>query len=84
MPSARAACRDRCRRRRRARPRGPLTAAQAATAILDGVRRGEWRILVGEDARLYDVAVREHPVTAYEPSFVETMAARGAGISIVR
>ena len=29
----------------------PLTAAQAATAILDGVRRGDWRILVGDDAR---------------------------------
>jgi NAD(P)-dependent dehydrogenase (short-subunit alcohol dehydrogenase family) len=62
----------------------PLTAAQAATAILDGVRRGDWRILVGEDARLYDVAIREDPVAAYDPSFVETMATRGAGISIVR
>jgi NAD(P)-dependent dehydrogenase (short-subunit alcohol dehydrogenase family) len=66
------------------RDNAPLTAAEAATMILDGVRRGDWRILVGEDARLYDLAVREDPVSAYEPSFVETMAARGAGISIVR
>jgi NAD(P)-dependent dehydrogenase (short-subunit alcohol dehydrogenase family) len=62
----------------------PLTAAQAATAILDGVRRGEWRILVGDDARLYDLAVREDPVSAYEPSFVEKLVTRGADISIVR
>ena len=62
----------------------PLTAAQAASAILDGVRRGEWRILVGEDARIYDLAIRQDPVAAYEPSFVETVMARGADISIVR
>ena len=66
------------------RDNAPLTAAQAATVILDGVRRGEWRILVGDDARLYDLAIREDPVSAYELSFVETMVARGAGISIVR
>ena len=29
----------------------PTTAAQAATIILDGVRVGTWRILVGDDAR---------------------------------
>src|SRR5581483_10636114 len=29
------------------RERAPLTAAQAATIILEGVRAGEWRILVG-------------------------------------
>jgi len=62
----------------------PLTAAQAATVILDGVRRGEWRILVGEDARIYDLAIRQDPVSAYEPSFVEAVVARGADISIVR
>jgi NAD(P)-dependent dehydrogenase (short-subunit alcohol dehydrogenase family) len=66
------------------RDNAPLTAAEAAAMILDGVRRGEWRILVGEDARVYDLGVREDPVSAYDPSFVETMTARGAGISIVR
>ena len=32
------------------RDNAPTTAAQAATIILDGVRAGEWRILVGDDA----------------------------------
>ena len=32
------------------RNNAPLTAAQAATIILDGVRRDDWRILVGDDA----------------------------------
>ena len=32
------------------RDKAPLSAAEAATIILDGVRSGTWRILVGEDA----------------------------------
>src|SRR6476659_3928270 len=32
------------------RDKAPLSAAQAATIILDGVRSGAWRILVGQDA----------------------------------
>jgi NAD(P)-dependent dehydrogenase (short-subunit alcohol dehydrogenase family) len=44
----------------------PLTAAAAATEILDGVRAGEWRIVVGEDARRIDEQVRSDPWTAYE------------------
>jgi NAD(P)-dependent dehydrogenase (short-subunit alcohol dehydrogenase family) len=51
------------------RDRAPLSAAGAATIILDGVRKGEWRILVGEDAKLLDRAVREAPEKAYEPDF---------------
>ena len=39
------------------RDNAPMTAAQAATVILDGVRAGRWRILVGEDARALDEAV---------------------------
>jgi NAD(P)-dependent dehydrogenase (short-subunit alcohol dehydrogenase family) len=66
------------------RDSAPLTAAQAATIILDAVRRGDWRIIVGEDARIFDIAIREDPVSAYEPSFVESVTARGGGISIVR
>ncbi len=31
------------------RDKAPLSAAQAVTIILDGVRSGSWRILVGED-----------------------------------
>ena len=34
------------------RDKAPLSAAQAATIILDGVRSGAWRILVGEDAKM--------------------------------
>jgi NAD(P)-dependent dehydrogenase (short-subunit alcohol dehydrogenase family) len=47
------------------RDNAPLTAAQAATIILDGVRAGTWRILVGEDAHAIDGAVRADPERAY-------------------
>jgi NAD(P)-dependent dehydrogenase (short-subunit alcohol dehydrogenase family) len=46
----------------------PLSAAQAATIILDGVRNDEWRILVGEDAHRLDESVRADPVNAYAPT----------------
>lgn len=49
--------------------RAPTSAAQAATIILDGVRDGRWRILVGEDARRMDQAIRKNPVDAYDPGF---------------
>jgi NAD(P)-dependent dehydrogenase (short-subunit alcohol dehydrogenase family) len=48
------------------RDKAPLTAAGAATVILDGVRAGAWRILVGEDAKKLDAAVRAHPEAAYD------------------
>jgi NAD(P)-dependent dehydrogenase (short-subunit alcohol dehydrogenase family) len=38
-----------------------FTAAQAATIILDGVRSGAWRILVGEEAKMLDAQVRANP-----------------------
>jgi hypothetical protein len=38
-----------------------FTAAQAATIILDGVRSGAWRILVGEEAKMLDEQVRTNP-----------------------
>ena len=38
------------------RDKAPVSAAQAATIILDGVRSGAWRILIGEDARMIDTA----------------------------
>jgi NAD(P)-dependent dehydrogenase (short-subunit alcohol dehydrogenase family) len=50
------------------RDTAPLSAAQAATIILDGVRKGEWRILVGEDAHAIDAAVRADPLSAYDGS----------------
>lgn len=47
----------------------PMTAAEAATVILDGVRAGTWRILVGDDAHALDAAVRADPEAAYDPDF---------------
>jgi len=49
------------------RDNAPVSAAQAATIILDGVREGRWRILVGDDAHALDAAVRANPEGAYEP-----------------
>ncbi len=61
----------------------PTTAAEAATIILDGVRAGRWRILVGEDAHVLDQLVREDPEGAYEPSFVARLHEAGAFRAIV-
>jgi len=47
------------------RDSAPLNAEQAATIILDGVRAGKWRILVGDDAHTLDEAVRADPEGAY-------------------
>jgi NAD(P)-dependent dehydrogenase (short-subunit alcohol dehydrogenase family) len=49
------------------RDNAPVSAAQAATVILDGVRAGKWRILVGDDAHALDEAVRGDPERAYGP-----------------
>ena len=48
------------------RDKAPVSAAQAATIILDGVRAGTWRILIGDDARMIDGAVRAKPEAAYD------------------
>jgi NAD(P)-dependent dehydrogenase (short-subunit alcohol dehydrogenase family) len=49
------------------RDNAPMTAAEAATIILDGVLAGRWRILVGDDAHALDEAVRADPENAYAP-----------------
>jgi hypothetical protein len=66
------------------RDKAPLTAAAAATVILDGVRKDEWRILVGEDAKALDELVRAAPGEAYEPGFLDRLRARGifSGITL--
>ena len=46
--------------------KAPVTAAQAATIILDGVRSGAWRILIGQDAAWIDRLVRARPEAAYD------------------
>ena len=48
------------------RDKAPLSAAQAATIILDGVRSGTWRILVGQDAAMIDERIRANPEAAYD------------------
>ena len=52
-----------------------MTAAEAATVILDGVKAERWRILVGEDARRIDELVRQTPEGAYEEGFFNRLAA---------
>jgi hypothetical protein len=46
--------------------KAPLSAADAATIILDGVRSGAWRILVGKDAAFVDERIRSRPESAYD------------------
>ncbi len=48
------------------RDKAPLSAAQAATIILDGVLSGAWRILVGADAAMIDERIRANPEVAYD------------------
>ena len=52
------------------RTSAPLSAEGAATVILDGVRSGRWRILVGQDAERLDATVRADPEAAYDHSTV--------------
>jgi NAD(P)-dependent dehydrogenase (short-subunit alcohol dehydrogenase family) len=58
------------------RDKAPVSAAQAATVILDGVRSGAWRILVGEDATRLDALVRTHPEAAYDYAELGRLAAQ--------
>jgi NAD(P)-dependent dehydrogenase (short-subunit alcohol dehydrogenase family) len=44
----------------------PVSAAQAAMIILDAVRAGTWRILIGKDAKWLDERVRADPAGAYD------------------
>jgi NAD(P)-dependent dehydrogenase (short-subunit alcohol dehydrogenase family) len=62
------------------RDSAPLSAEGAATVILDGVRSGAWRILVGEDADGLDQWVRAYPEDAYDyGKLAAAAAARTAG-----
>lgn len=57
------------------RDQAPMSAAAAATIILDGVRAGRWRILVGDDAEVLDRMVREEPENAYTRDFAQRLKA---------
>lgn len=51
----------------------PMTAAEAATVILDAVLAEQWRILVGDDAVALDAAVRADPERAYDGTMAEIL-----------
>ncbi|MCA9503694.1 MAG: SDR family NAD(P)-dependent oxidoreductase [Spirochaetaceae bacterium] len=53
----------------------PTTAESAVRTILEGVRAGRWRILVGHDAEVLDRLVREDPEGAYTDAFYERLVA---------
>jgi hypothetical protein len=63
-------------RERRFREEAPMTAAAAATVILDGVKADRWRILIGEDAQRIDDMVRQSPERAYDVDFFESFATK--------
>ncbi len=55
----------------------PTTAAGAAAVILDGVRAGRWRILIGPDAADLDEMLRARPEEAYTDAFMDELDAKG-------
>lgn len=55
----------------------PTTAAEAAAIILNGVRTGEWRILVGPDAHAIDELLRARPLDAYTDEFTAELFSMG-------
>jgi NAD(P)-dependent dehydrogenase (short-subunit alcohol dehydrogenase family) len=63
------------------RDKAPVSAAEAAAIILEGVRSGAWRILIGDDAKLIDAAVRAKPEATYDYAelFREMRPAPAAG-----
>lgn len=58
----------------------PTDAKTAAGGIIAAVSRGEWRILIGDDAKALDKIVRAHPLRAYDdPTLVyDVFDARGS------
>jgi NAD(P)-dependent dehydrogenase (short-subunit alcohol dehydrogenase family) len=58
------------------RDKAPVSAGEAATIILDGVRSGAWRILIGEDAAMIDAAVRAKPGATYDYAELFSAAVR--------
>jgi len=61
------------------RDQAPMTAAEASAEILEAVRNDRWRILVGDDARKLDQAVRANPEIAYESLTLGDLTSGNAG-----
>ena len=66
------------------RDSAPTSAEVASAHILAEVAKGQWRILVGDDAVVLDEEVRKDPWRAYEPDFLANVHARGALNQITR
>jgi NAD(P)-dependent dehydrogenase (short-subunit alcohol dehydrogenase family) len=60
------------------RESAPMTAADAARHILDQVKAGRWRILVGQDAVDLDARVRADPEHVYGPDGIGLGTIAGA------
>jgi NAD(P)-dependent dehydrogenase (short-subunit alcohol dehydrogenase family) len=54
-----------------------LPSADAASIIIDGVRNGRWRILVGEDCAFIDAKARAEPENAYGFQFWDEILEAG-------
>jgi NAD(P)-dependent dehydrogenase (short-subunit alcohol dehydrogenase family) len=61
------------------RDNAPVSAAQAAAIILEGVRNDQWRILLGDDAQKLDAAVRADPEAMYREGFGGLNSVTGRG-----
>ena len=44
----------------------PVSSEFAARAILDAIERGDWRVVIGDDAAAVDERVRTDPWSAYD------------------
>ena len=55
----------------------PTTAGAAATVMLDAVKSGTWRVLIGDDAVALDAALRAQPTEGYTESFMTQLQADG-------
>lgn len=60
------------------RDNAPTSSAEAVQIILDGVREGRWRILVGDDAHRLDERVRADPEVVYRPEWPGLFRPEGA------
>ena len=65
------------------RDKAPTSASQAATIILNDVKAGRWRILVGDDAYHLDNMVRSQPEDAYESGFLESITDEGGLTALI-
>lgn len=62
--------------------KGGVRPEEAARVILEGVKAGKWRILVGKDAEYIDAEVRRNPEAAYEPETLKSISDKGYFIQL--